>query len=232
MSLCTFLAKCLLALNVSACPLPVPVVNTGWRHMANRSHVASVGTGLPSEVCRKDCAQLKREGESVLGSSEEERDTNQERRTQLFFQTLFFYFYRESFWSDCNKLSRHRHFWLFWRGSKLKLWVKWMWKKRAKVLTQSRRNVSNEQPASLEMSSLRSVGRPAPPQCPGPERVWWVSRLFPSRLSSSFSAGCTHSAVHPNMREFSDVTCQAWREIFAGTFIVYLQWLYCHFIPL
>jgi len=49
--------------------------------------------------------------------------------------------------------------------------------------TQIRRNVSKSgsgEPASSEMSSLRSLDHRAPPKCPGPERVWWVSRPFPS----------------------------------------------------
>ena len=47
--------------------------------------------------------------------------------------------------------------------------------------THSRRNVSNSGSggggggsASVEMSGLRAVDRPAAPQRPGPERVWWV----------------------------------------------------------
>ena len=34
----------LCALNSSACPLTVPAVAAGWRHVANQSHVAAVGT--------------------------------------------------------------------------------------------------------------------------------------------------------------------------------------------
>lgn len=79
---------------MSAGPLAVPVVNTGWRHVANQSHVAPVGTSL-SEVWRKNFAQLEREteGEKELGSSEEERDRNQKSRKQISSRfSLFFFF--------------------------------------------------------------------------------------------------------------------------------------------
>lgn len=42
----------------------VPVVHARWRHLANQSHVASVGTTSPDEVCWKDCAQSERERET------------------------------------------------------------------------------------------------------------------------------------------------------------------------
>lgn len=156
-------------------------MTTGWRQVANQSHVPPVGRSFSTEVCRKGCVQSKRAWEWKVSWAAVRRKENRQLSSRLF---IFFWF--RGFWcalkeraADCT--TRHYlYYQLFLERLDLTSCSKWMWK-RVKSLTHNRRNVSNSgcaEPASVEMSSLCALDRPAPPKRPGAERVWWVPVRF------------------------------------------------------
>lgn len=214
---------------MSAWPLTVPVVNTGWRHVANQSHVAPVGTSL-SEVWRKNFAQLEREteGEKELGSSKEKRDRNQKSRRQISSRfSLFFFkpggcFFLGARWTRSGK-QRTRF-----QGTVHFLKLVWDWVLRLVDVRSGRRfNTEPEECIQLGQRRVSVSGdvQPARSGSPCSSKVSWTwaplvsLNTLPSLGNSPVSMPALLTLrVHPNTRQFNDVICQPWRKLFVGTF--------------
>lgn len=173
------------------------MVDTGWRHEANQSHVPPQDTSL-GEVWRNKSPQLDRE-------TEDERSWTPVRRKETQTSTVgdkylphshFFFLTRRvllscgALWVRHEKNSARVLKALFAFCSRLKVCSEFSGcEKRTDGLTQSRRNVSNlgsGESASVEMSRLCALDRPAPPKRPGPERLWWVPILPLRQTFASF----------------------------------------------